>query len=83
LAEIHSELKTPNDLDLKVQGLLKLSYLHMLGYDMAFAAFHTIEVMASPKLEYKVSFLFGGGGREMGIIFILGKCIKLFPPHSI
>jgi len=37
----------------KAEALLKLVYLWMLGYDMSWANFHVVEVMAMPKFAHK------------------------------
>ncbi|KAL9649456.1 hypothetical protein ABK040_000695 [Willaertia magna] len=50
--EIKDELKS-NDIKKKATGVQKLTYLHMLGYDMNWAAFHILEVMSSPIFAYK------------------------------
>jgi len=39
------------DPNLLVEGILKLLYLHMLGYSMQWAAFNVIELMASPRFR--------------------------------
>ncbi|TPX33731.1 hypothetical protein SmJEL517_g03404 [Synchytrium microbalum] len=52
LDEIRQEVRK-NDPDIKAMAISKLSYLHMMGYDMSWASFHIIEVMSSPKLPYK------------------------------
>ncbi|TPX61442.1 hypothetical protein PhCBS80983_g01081 [Powellomyces hirtus] len=52
LDEIRNEVRK-NDPDVKAGAVRKLIYLHMHGYDMAWASFHVIEVMSSPKLQYK------------------------------
>ena len=50
--EIRSELRR-NELDIKTNAVSKLCVLHMMGYDMRWASFHIVEVMASPKLAQK------------------------------
>lgn len=52
LKECRAEIRS-QDLDLKATALLKLIYLEMFGYDMTWAAFNVLEVMASPKLMQK------------------------------
>ncbi|KAL6613181.1 Adaptor protein complex AP-3 delta subunit [Neocallimastix californiae] len=52
LEEITSEIKS-NDIDIKAVALQKLTYLNMMGYDMTWASFHVVEVMSSPKFQYK------------------------------
>ncbi|KAJ3120432.1 AP-3 complex subunit delta-1 [Physocladia obscura] len=52
LDEIRAEVKR-TDPAVKAVAVAKLFYLHMLGYDMAWAAFHVIEVMSSPVLAHK------------------------------
>lgn len=48
IKECRSEIRS-QDLDIKATALLKLIYLEMFGYDMTWAAFNVLEVMASPK----------------------------------
>ncbi|RKP10435.1 armadillo-type protein [Thamnocephalis sphaerospora] len=55
--EIRSELRS-TDMERKVNAVCKLSYvaggqLHMLGYDMGWASFHVVEVMASSNFYWK------------------------------
>ncbi len=52
IKECRSEIRS-QDLDIKATALLKLIYLEMFGYDMTWAAFNILEVMASPKLMQK------------------------------
>ncbi|KAK5460858.1 AP-3 complex subunit delta [Exophiala xenobiotica] len=52
IKECRSEIRS-QDLDIKATALLKLIYLEMFGYDMGWAAFNILEVMASPKLMQK------------------------------
>eukprot|EP01027_Heterolobosea_sp_BB2_P010522 GEZU01015435.1.p1 GENE.GEZU01015435.1~~GEZU01015435.1.p1 ORF type:complete len:639 (-),score=149.75 GEZU01015435.1:1263-3179(-) len=52
IAEIKRELKSP-DMKIKATGIEKLTYLHMIGYDMEWAAFHVIEVMSQPQFHFK------------------------------
>ncbi|KAI8833659.1 adaptin N terminal region-domain-containing protein, partial [Chytriomyces cf. hyalinus JEL632] len=52
LDEMRAEVKK-TDLDIKATAVAKLFYLHMLGYDMNWAAFHIIEVMSSHVLWHK------------------------------
>ncbi|KAK4936957.1 AP-3 complex subunit delta [Elasticomyces elasticus] len=52
LKECRGEIRS-QDLDVKATALLKLIYLEMFGYDMAWAAFNVLEVMASPKIMQK------------------------------
>jgi AP-3 complex subunit delta-1 len=52
LAEIKEEIRT-NDKDKKMVAVQKLTYLHMLGYDMSWAAFYIIEVMSQPRFTAK------------------------------
>ena len=37
----------------KQQAVLKLMYLHMLGHDVSWAAFHFVDLMAAPKFRGK------------------------------
>ncbi|KAK9762593.1 AP-3 complex subunit delta [Basidiobolus ranarum] len=50
--EIRRELKG-NDPDLKAIAVSKLTYLQMLGFDMSWASFQVVEVMASSKFVNK------------------------------
>jgi AP-3 complex subunit delta-1 len=50
ISEIKEELAS-KDPNLLVEGILKLLYLHMLGYSMQWAAFNVIELMASPRFR--------------------------------
>lgn len=50
--EIRQELRK-DDGDYKAAAIAKLTYLQMLGYDFSWAAFHVVEVMASPNPYYK------------------------------
>ncbi|ORY48698.1 Adaptor protein complex AP-3 delta subunit [Rhizoclosmatium globosum] len=52
LDEIRGEVKK-TDLDVKAVAIAKLFYLHMLGFDMGWAAFHVVEVMSSHNLVHK------------------------------
>ena len=57
LQECRKEIRS-QDLDLKAAALLKLIYLEMFGYDMTWAAFNVLEVMASPKpIQKRVGYL--------------------------
>jgi hypothetical protein len=56
-AEIRKELKSP-DGPIKAQAVSKLVYLQMLGYEMSFAAFDVVQVMALPLFSQKrIGFL--------------------------
>uniref|UniRef100_A0A8C4QXJ2 Clathrin/coatomer adaptor adaptin-like N-terminal domain-containing protein n=1 Tax=Eptatretus burgeri TaxID=7764 RepID=A0A8C4QXJ2_EPTBU len=50
--EVKQELKQDN-IAVKANAIAKLNYLQMLGYDIGWAAFNTIEVMSSPKFAHK------------------------------
>lgn len=52
IAECREEARSP-DLDVKSVAILKLAYLEMYGFDMAWAGFHVLEVMSSPKFQQK------------------------------
>jgi AP-3 complex subunit delta-1 len=52
IAEIKRELST-TDMRLKTLAVQKITYLQMLGYDVSWAAFHVVEVMAAPKFATK------------------------------
>ncbi|KAI0778814.1 Ap3d1 protein [Trametes elegans] len=50
--EIRREIKS-KDMEIKAAAVLKLTYLHMLGYDMSWASFHVVEVMSAPRIHLK------------------------------
>ncbi|OJT09578.1 AP-3 complex subunit delta-1 [Trametes pubescens] len=50
--EIRNEIKS-KDMEIKAAAVLKLTYLHMLGYDMSWASFHVVEVMSVPRIHLK------------------------------
>ncbi|EKM61582.1 uncharacterized protein PHACADRAFT_83114 [Phanerochaete carnosa HHB-10118-sp] len=50
--EIRREIRG-KDMELKAGAALKLTYVHMLGYDMSWASFHVVEVMSSSKNHLK------------------------------
>ncbi|KAI0640096.1 Ap3d1 protein [Trametes polyzona] len=50
--EIRTEIKS-RDMEIKAAAILKLTYLHMLGYDMSWASFHVVEVMSAPRIHLK------------------------------
>ncbi|KAF8488683.1 adaptin N terminal region-domain-containing protein [Gautieria morchelliformis] len=50
--EIRREVRS-KDMDLKAAAVLKLTYLDMMGYNMAWASFHVVEVMSSAKFHLK------------------------------
>ncbi|KAI1793066.1 Adaptor protein complex AP-3 delta subunit [Ganoderma leucocontextum] len=50
--EIRKEIKN-KDMEIKAAAILKLTYLHMLGYDMNWASFHVVEVMSVPRIHLK------------------------------
>lgn len=52
MAEIKAELKS-TDPFVKANAVRKLTYLHMLGYDMCWAAFHVVEVMSYERFAHK------------------------------
>lgn len=52
MQEIKTELKS-TDQFVKAQAIRKLTYLHMLGYDMCWAAFHVVEVMSYERFAHK------------------------------
>lgn len=52
IAECREEVRSA-DYDVKTMAVLKLAYLEMRGYDMTWAGFHVIEVMASPAFQQK------------------------------
>ncbi|KAG3034398.1 AP-3 complex subunit delta-1 [Phytophthora cactorum] len=52
LQEIKAELRH-TDPFIKAQAVRKLTYLHMLGYDMCWAAFHVVEVMSYERFAHK------------------------------
>lgn len=54
IAEAKNELKA-NDIKKKAVAIQKLTYLHMLGYDMEWAAFNVLEVVSNPNFSLKRS----------------------------
>ncbi|SCU98799.1 LAFA_0G20230g1_1 [Lachancea sp. 'fantastica'] len=52
LADCREEVRSP-DVELKANAVVKLTYLEMYGFDMAWANFHILEVMSSSKLQHK------------------------------
>ncbi|KAJ2617990.1 AP-3 complex subunit delta [Coemansia sp. RSA 1365] len=52
LEEIQREVQS-SDVNQKSAAVDKLNYLHMLGYDMNWANFHVVEVMASGRFDQK------------------------------
>ncbi|CAI4052612.1 hypothetical protein N7582_005517 [Saccharomyces uvarum] len=52
LSECREEVNSP-DLNSKTNAVLKLTYLEMYGFDMAWCNFHILEVMSSNKLQQK------------------------------
>uniref|UniRef100_A0A0K6SAF5 Clathrin/coatomer adaptor adaptin-like N-terminal domain-containing protein n=1 Tax=Chromera velia CCMP2878 TaxID=1169474 RepID=A0A0K6SAF5_9ALVE len=52
LQEIKQEMKS-NNMHSKANGIMKLTYLYMLGYDMSAASFHIIEVMSNSKFTVR------------------------------
>eukprot|EP00644_Phytophthora_capsici_P004748 jgi/Phyca11/75083/gw1.1.971.1 len=52
MQEIKTELRS-TDPFIKAQAVRKLTYLHMLGYDMCWAAFHVVEVMSYERFAHK------------------------------
>ncbi|KAG7398390.1 AP-3 complex subunit delta-1 [Phytophthora boehmeriae] len=52
MQEIKTELRS-TDPFVKSQAVRKLTYLHMLGYDMCWAAFHVVEVMSYERFAHK------------------------------
>lgn len=52
IAEIKSEINSTNP-NTKANALQKLTFLQMMGYNMSWASFATIEVMSSPRFAHK------------------------------
>eukprot|EP00741_Cyanophora_paradoxa_P002809 tig00000630_g2728.t1 len=52
IAEIKEELRS-RETAKKARALLKLVYLHMLGYEMSWAAFYVVEAMSDSKFSHK------------------------------
>ena len=52
LSECREEVNSSN-MNLKTNGVLKLAYLEMYGFDMSWCNFHILEVMSSNKLQQK------------------------------
>ena len=54
IAEIREELKSTTG-SIKLNAVLKLFYLQSFGYDISWAAFHFVDVMAMPRFKAKRS----------------------------
>lgn len=52
IVECREEVKSP-DFNMKTNAVLKLTYLEMYGFDMAWANFHVLEVMTSNNFQQK------------------------------
>eukprot|EP00940_MAST-03C_sp_MAST-3C-sp2_P001868 g1868.t1 len=52
IAETKTEIRT-TDPNLKAQAVSKLVYLHLLGHDVGWAAFHIVEVMSQVLFRHK------------------------------
>jgi len=52
LEEIRNEVKS-TDVKVLACAIQKLTYLHMFGYDMEWAAFPIIQLMSQPQFQYK------------------------------
>ena len=52
IQSIKTELKS-TDQYVKAEAIRKLTYLHMIGYDMSWAAFHVVEVMSYDRFAHK------------------------------
>lgn len=60
IAEITSECRA-SEPHKKANGVLKLTYLHMLGYPVDFASFYILEVMSRTEFAHKrVGYLAAG-----------------------
>jgi AP-3 complex subunit delta-1 len=52
IAEIKTEISS-SDMYVKANALQKLTFLQMMGFEMSWASFATIEVMSSPRFAHK------------------------------
>ena len=52
IGEIRKELKS-TDLTRKYVAVQKLTYLHMIGYNVSWASFHVVELMSSSKFAHQ------------------------------
>lgn len=52
IAEIKTEINS-SDMYVKANALQKLTFLQMMGFEMSWASFATIEVMSSPRFAHK------------------------------
>ena len=71
IAEIKTEISS-TDPQVKATALQKLTFLQMMGYDMSFASFATIEVMSSIRFAHKrVGYLAASQGFNQNTEVIL------------
>ncbi|CAK4580479.1 unnamed protein product [Aphanomyces euteiches] len=77
MQEIKTELKS-TDQFVKAQAIRKLTYLNMQGYDMSWAAFHTVEVMSYERFAHKrIGYLAASQSFTQGTDVVL-LCTNLF-----
>ncbi|KAK5778967.1 hypothetical protein RI543_003586 [Arxiozyma heterogenica] len=68
-----------SDINLKANAVLKLAYLEMYGFDMAWCNFHTLEVMSSESLQNKrVGYLAASQSfhRDPDILVLMTNLLK-------
>lgn len=69
IIEIKEELHS-KDPYTKAEAVKKLTYLHMIGCDISWAAFNILEVMSSAKFEHKrIGFLAGNQVSDHSYVF--------------
>ncbi|KAJ2739433.1 AP-3 complex subunit delta [Coemansia sp. Cherry 401B] len=78
LSEIQREVQQ-SDMSQKSVAIDKLGYLHMLGYDMNWASFNVVEVMASPRFgEKRTGYLAAGQSfhQETDVLMLTTNLIR-------
>lgn len=76
--ECRKELRQES-MDVKANAVSKLCYMHMLGYDIGWAAFHIVEVMSSKKFTHKrIGYLAGSQSftPETDVLMLTTNMIK-------
>lgn len=59
IADAKNELRS-TDAYIKAEAVRKLTYMQMIGYDISWASFGIVEVMAMPRFSHKrIGFLAG------------------------
>jgi AP-3 complex subunit delta-1 len=78
IAEIKTEISS-SDMYVKANALEKLTFLQMMGYDMSWASFATIEVMSSPRFAHKrIGYLSASQGftQDTDVILLTTNLLK-------